>query len=60
MSAQPVDVRIGCSVTDKTAFEEALAAFLDGQELPGGYVFSVRELNVPLIPVVRIDPESQS
>jgi hypothetical protein len=60
MSAQPVDVRIMCTVRDKAAFEEALAVFMDGQGLPGGYVFSVHELDVPLIPVVRIEPEVQS
>jgi hypothetical protein len=60
VSAQPVDVRIMCSVNDKAAFEDALAVFMEGQDLPGGYVFSVRELNVPIIPVVRIEPEVQS
>jgi hypothetical protein len=58
--AQPVDVRILCNPSDKAAFEEALAVFLDGQGLPGGYVFSVRELDVPMIPMVRMEPEARS
>jgi hypothetical protein len=59
-SARPVEVRIMCIVENKMAFEEALAVFLDGQELPGGYVFSVHELDVPMIPVVRMEPEARS
>jgi hypothetical protein len=49
-----------CSISDRTAFEEALAVFLDGQDLPGGYVFSVHELNVPIIPVVLMESETKS
>lgn len=60
MSERPVEVRIMCSIGDRAAFEEALAVFLDGQDLPGGYVFSVHELNVPIIPVVLMEPETKS
>jgi len=58
-NARPVDVRIRCSVRDKAAFGTALKAFMDGQGLPGGYAVSVRDVDAPIIPVVRLDPEAQ-